>query len=62
MYRDIENIIQHDSQKYITSDGGENISNQKWTNCEIDYDRFCCSYFTKSLCLDIKNNMSALEK
>ena len=62
MYRDIEKISQHDSQKYITSQGGEDLSNQKLTNCEVDYDRFCCSDCNKSLCLDIKNKMSALEK
>ena len=43
MYRDIERIIQHDSHKYITSEGGNNLSNQKLTNCEIEYDHFCCS-------------------
>ena len=31
--RDIERIIQHDSQKNITSEGGDNLSNQKLTNC-----------------------------
>ena len=62
MYRDIEQIIQYHSQKYITSEGGDNLSNQKLTNCEIKYYQFCCSYCTKSLCLDIKKKMSALEK
>ena len=47
MYRDIEKIIQHDSYKYITSEGGENLSNQKLTHCDIEYDQFCCSYCTK---------------
>ena len=28
MYRDTEKIIQHDSQKYITSEGREDLSNQ----------------------------------
>ena len=42
------------------SEGGEDLSNQKWTNCEIEYDQFCCSDCTKSLCLEIKNKMSAL--
>ena len=50
MYRDIEQIIQYHSQKYITSEGGENLSNQKWTHCEIDYDQFFFSDCTKSLC------------
>ena len=35
MYRCIEQIIQHDSQKYITSEGGDNLSNQTFTNCDI---------------------------
>ena len=35
MYKDIEDIIQNDSQKYITSEGGDDLSNQKWTDCEI---------------------------
>ena len=47
MYKDIEHIIQNDSQKYITSEVGEDLSNQKWTNCEIDYDPFGCSDCTK---------------
>ena len=42
MYRDIEKIIQHDSQKYIISEGVEDLSNQKLTSCEIEYDQFCC--------------------
>ena len=32
------------------------------TNCEIDYDLFCCSDCTKSLCSEIKNKMCALDK
>ena len=60
MYRDIEKIIQNDSQKYITSEGGEDLSNQKLTNCDIEYDQFCCSDCNKSLCLEIKNKMSVL--
>ena len=47
MYREIENIIQNDSQKYITSEGEEDLSNQKCSNCEIDYNLFCCSDCTK---------------
>ena len=60
MYRYIEKIIQNDSQKHITSGGGEDLSNQKWTNFEIDYDQFCCLDCTKSLCLEFKRKMSAL--
>ena len=60
MYRDIEEIVQHDSQKYITSEGGDNLSNQKLTNCEIEYDQFFCSDCTKTLCLEIKNKMCDL--
>ena len=62
MYRDIEKIIQNYSHKYITSQGVDNLSNQKWTNCDIEYDPFCCSDCTKSLCLEIKNKVSALKK
>ena len=40
MYRDIEDIIKNDSQNYITSEGGEDLLNQKLTNFEIDYDLF----------------------
>ena len=60
MYRDIEKIIHHDSHKYITSEGGEDLSNQRLTNFEIEYDQFCCSYFTRPLCLYIKEKMIAL--
>ena len=45
----------------MTSEGGEYLLNQKWTNCEIDYDQYCCLDFTKSLCLEIKK-ITALEK
>ena len=48
MYRDIENIIQHYSQKYIASDDRKDLSNQKWTNFDIDYDLFCFSDCTES--------------
>ena len=47
MYRDIEKIIQHDSYKCITSEGGEDLSDQKWTNCDIEYDQFYCSNCNK---------------
>ena len=57
MYRYIEKIIQHDSQKYITSEVRDDSYNQKLTNYDIEYDPFCCSYFTKSLCLYIKTKM-----
>ena len=48
LYRDIENIKEKDSRKYITSEGGEDLLNHKLTNCEIDYDLYCCSDCTKS--------------
>ena len=51
MYRDIEQIIQQDSQKYITLEDGDNLLDQKLTICEIEYDQFCCSDCTKPLCL-----------
>ena len=47
VYRYIEEIIQHDSHKYITSEGGDNFLDQKLTNCEIEYDLSCCSDCTK---------------
>ena len=62
MYRDIEQIIHQDSQKYINSEGGYNLSNHKLTHCEIEYDQFCCSDCAQLLCLEIKNKMSALKK
>ena len=62
LYRDIETIIKNDSRKCITSEGGEYLLNQKLTNCEIDYDIYCCSDCTKSLCLEIKKKESALKK
>ena len=62
MYRDIGKIIQQDPQKYITSEGGQDLSNRKLTNFEIEYDHFCCSDCTKSICLEIKKKMSVIEK
>ena len=56
MYRDIENIRKY--HKYIKSEGGEDLLNKKWTNCDIDYDLFRCSYFTKLLCLDLQKKSS----
>ena len=47
MYRYIEITIHNDSQKYITSEGGDDLSNQKLTHCETEYDQFCCSDCTK---------------
>ena len=32
------------------------------TNCEIEYDQFCYSDCTKSLCLEIKKKMSVIDK
>ena len=62
MYRDIEKIIQQDPQKYIASEGGDILSNNKLTNCDIEYHQFCCSDCIKSLCLEIKKEMIALDK
>ena len=42
--------------------GGDNLSNQKWSNCEIEYDQFCCSCCTKSLGLKIKKKMIVFKK
>ena len=41
IYRDIEIFIQHDSQKYITPECADDLSNQKLTNCDIESDQFC---------------------
>ena len=62
MHRDIEKIIQLDSQKYIISEGGDDLSNQKWTNCDIEYDQYLCSDCNKSLCIEVKNKVSVLDK
>ena len=59
---EILKIIQNDSYQYITSEGREFLSTQKWTNCDIGYDLYCFSDCTKSLCLDIKMKMNVLEK
>ena len=55
LYREIATIIKNDSPKCITSEGGEDLLNQKYNNCDIDYNQYCCSDCTKSLCLEIKN-------
>ena len=62
LYREIATIIQNYLPKCITSEGGEDLLNQKLTNCGIDYDQYRCSDCTKSLCLEIKKKKSALEK
>ena len=60
MYRDIQNIIQQYSHKYITSEGIYGLSTQKSKNCDIEYDLSFCSYCTKSLCLEINKKMNVL--
>ena len=57
LYKDIENIIKKYLRKYITSEGGEDLFDQKLTNCDIDYDLYRCSDCTKSLCLEIKKKL-----
>ena len=42
MHRDLENIIQKDSHRYITPERNQGLSTQKLINCEIEYDLFCC--------------------
>ena len=49
------NRHKNDSRKCITSEGGEDLLNQKSTNCDIDYNQYPCSDCTKLLCLEIKN-------
>ena len=61
IYKDLENIIQQDSLRYITPDKNEGLSTQKLTNCEIKYYMFSCQECTKSVCLDIQNKMNVLE-
>ena len=54
LYKDIETIIKNGSRKCITSEGGEDLLNQKLTNCDIDYDLYRFSDCTKSLYLEIE--------
>ena len=58
MYRDIEKsfIMIH------RNEGGDELSNHRQTNCEIEYYQFCCPDCTKSLCLDIEKKMSVFGK
>ena len=42
MYIYIEKIIQQDPQKYIPLEGQDDLSNQKLTNRDIEYNPFCC--------------------
>ena len=53
LHREIASVIKNDSPNCITPEGGDDLLNQKLTNSEIDYDQYCCSDCTKSLCLDI---------
>ena len=62
MYREIATIIKNDSPKCITSEGGEDLLNQKFNNCEIDYDQYRFPDCTKSLCLEIKIKKYYLDK
>ena len=50
------------SYQFAINQAYKKETNQKWTNFEIEYAQFCCSDCTKSLCLDIKNKMSVIEK
>ena len=61
MYKDIEKIIHQDSQKYITSEGENILSNHKLTNYEIEYDHVCCSDCTKYLFL-VNKKMIVIKK
>ena len=52
----------NDSQKYTTSEAGDDLSNQKLKNCDIGYDYYFWSDCAESLCLYINKKMSVLEK
>ena len=54
MYGDNENIVQQESHKYTTPEVNEGLLTQKLTNCEMEYDLFCCQDFTKPLWLDFR--------
>ena len=62
MYRDIEKLFSMTHRNTSLRKGGDNLSNQKLTNCDIEYDQFSCLYYTKSLCLVVKKKMNVLEK
>ena len=46
----------------MASERRDSLSTQKLTNCDIEYDMYCCSDLTESLCIDIKKKMNALQK
>ena len=43
LYIEIESIVKNYSQNCGTQEGGEDLVQQEWTNCEIDYDQYHCS-------------------
>ena len=54
--------MQHDSHKYITTEGIEGLSTKKLNNCKLEYNIYWCSDCTKSLCLDINNKITIIKK
>ena len=54
MYKEIERSFIMTNNKNITSECGDDLSDQKKTNFDIEYDQFCCSDCTKLLYLKIK--------
>ena len=62
MYREIASIVKNDSPNCITQEGVEDLLHQEFTNCDIDYDQYHCSYCSQSLCLEIKNKRKSLDK
>ena len=52
----------NDSYRYITPQKNEVLKTLKLTNCEIEYDIFCCQYCNKSLRLDMENNSVVIDK
>ena len=51
-----------DSHSDNTPQENEFLTTHKITNCDIEYDLFCCQDCTESLCLDIKGKNYVLEK
>ena len=62
LYREIEKIVNFDSQKCVTPEGEETLVHQELTNCEIKYDQYHCYDCSQSLCLEIQSKKESLKK
>ena len=62
LYREIEKIVNFDSQKCVTQEGEETLVHQELTNCEIKHDQYHCYDCSQSLCLEIKIKREYLNK